>query len=438
MKIKKNENPNSIWNNKAKLILLTIAGSLIYMLPYFRFFFYDTFVESFKLTNTQMGSIGSIYGVFGVVSYIIGGYLADRFSVRNLIVFSSVSTGLGGLILLTYPPFKVLLILQAFWGITTLMTFWPALIKGIRMIGEENEKGKAYGFMEGGRGILNMTLMSIAVAIFGYIAARTGEKFGLSAVILFYSSLDILLGVLVFFIFKDKKTNKSETNEVTQKKFDIKIFKKVITMKYTWMIVAMIFCSYSMNIAYTYFTPYATSQLGSSVVFAAIITVIAQYLRPVSSIGTGLLADKFGSSKIFSIGFMFMGIGIAGALLIPGKEAMVPLFIATVSMCYIAMYSMQSLHFTLLEEGGYSMEVSGMVIGIASTFGYLPEVLIPIVAGRLLDKYPSAIGYKYFFMILLLLAIIGLIVSIVWMRLTKVRRLELKKMNKKTRVEEVA
>ncbi len=42
-------------NNMGRLIILTIAGSLIYGLPYFRSYYYDAYLEVYHLTNIQMG-----------------------------------------------------------------------------------------------------------------------------------------------------------------------------------------------------------------------------------------------------------------------------------------------------------------------------------------------------------------------------------------------
>ncbi|MCH4887892.1 MFS transporter [Acidaminobacter sp. JC074] len=429
--LKKNNDPNSLWNNLGKLLILTMAGSFIYTLPYFRFYYYDTFIEAFGLNNTQMGMIGTVYGFFGVLSYLVGGILANKFKTRTLLTFSFISTGLTGLILLTYPSYQIVVAIQAFWGFSTLMTFWPALVKAINMLGNENEKGKSFGFMEGGRGVTNMIHMSLTVALFGFIATQMGDKMGLSSVILFYSVADLLIGVGIFYALRNEASPASEEGA---SKLDVTMIGRVLKNKYTWMIVTMMFCSYSMNIAYTYFTPYATSQFGSSVVFAAALAVMAQYVRPLAASGSGALGDKIGSSKTFSLGFVLLALGLVGALVIPGSASTIGFLIAAVAACYIAMYSMQALHFTLLEECEYPKELLGVGIGIICTFGYLPEMVIPMVAGKLLDTYPGAAGYRYLFMILLGLAAVGFTTGLVWMRLTKDRRAELLNKNKEKKV----
>ena len=60
------------------------------------------------------------------------------------------------------------------------------------------------------------------------------------------------------------------------------------------------------------------------------------------------------------------------------------------------------------------MELGGVAIGMASTFGYLPEVLSYTIAGKLLDTYPGYQGYHLNHMYMIAMGIIGLIVAVIW------------------------
>lgn len=42
--------------NIGTILLLSFAGSIIYGLPYFRSYYYDTYQAMYHLTNTQMGT----------------------------------------------------------------------------------------------------------------------------------------------------------------------------------------------------------------------------------------------------------------------------------------------------------------------------------------------------------------------------------------------
>ena len=430
MKFKRNKDPNSIWNNLVKLLLIVMAGSLIYSLPYFRYYYYDAFVETFKVTNTQLGLLGSAFGFAGVLSYFLGGLIADRFKVKNLMTFSLITTGAGGFILLLNPSYPVLFAVHMYWGISSLLTFWPAVIKAVRTLGTESEQSKVFGFFEGGRGLSNAIYMAIILVLFSAVAGKVGNEAGIKAIIIAYSLIDIILGTIIFFTFKNTSEVKVKSSEAKGNKFDLSILKKVISMKYTWMIIIIMFCSYSMNMSFYYFTPYATSQFGSTAVFAAAISILAQWVRPIGCVGAGFVGDKIGSSKVMAIGFMLMAVGLVGSLIIPTEQGMIiPLIISCVAI-FISMYAMQSMHYALLEEGGYSVAVSGMTVGILATIGYLPELVMPIIAGKLLDNFPGITGYRFLFGYLLILAVIGLSVTLLWLKFTKVRRAEIREIAK--------
>ena len=164
----------NIW----RLVILTIAGSIIYGLPYFRSYYYDTYLETYHLTNTQMGSFGSIFGVFGMISYLFGGVVADFVSPRKLLSVSLILTGIGGIFHLMKPGYTGLLIIYLVWGFTSLFAFWPALLKGIRGLASDSEQSKAYGFMEGGRGIVSAVDLAITLTIFNYLSKKISNLAG--------------------------------------------------------------------------------------------------------------------------------------------------------------------------------------------------------------------------------------------------------------------
>ena len=108
-------------NNMGRLVILTTAGSLIYGLPYFRSYYYDAYLEVYHLTNTQMGTFGSIFGVLGAISYLFGGIVADMISPRMIMSVSLILTGAAGLLHLTNPSYGILVLIYLIWGFTSLL-----------------------------------------------------------------------------------------------------------------------------------------------------------------------------------------------------------------------------------------------------------------------------------------------------------------------------
>ena len=401
-------------NNMGRLVILTTAGSLIYGLPYFRSYYYDAYLEVYHLTNTQMGTFGSIFGVLGAISYLFGGIVADMISPRMIMSVSLILTGAAGLLHLTNPSYGILVLIYLIWGFTSLFAFWPALLKGLRGLAAENEQSKAFGFMEGGRGIINALHLAITLAVFNFFSKTAGNLAGLNGVITFYSIVVILLGILTFLLMKNDKeqTKKGE-------KLSFRQVIDVLKMPAVWILSLILCCTYTMNISMFYFTPYATASFGITATAAAVVTMMTQYIRPISSIGGGILADRLGRSKMMFIGFIFMG--ISTAVLVLFKNVSIPLFIGLCILIYLAMYLNYGVVFSMMEEGGVPAHVAGTAIGVVCTLGYLPEVVCPVLAGHVLDTY-TELGYKYYFMGVAAVMFIGIIALILWNRYLKTGR----------------
>lgn len=423
--------------NTATLVILAVSGALIYALPYFRNYYYDVFLEVFKLTNTQMGTLGSAYGICCLISYIFGGYCADRWKTKYLLAISLFATGILGFTLLLYPPYPVLLLIHAAWGITSIMTFWGALVKAVRSLGSENEQGKAFGFFEGGRGITNIVQSVVILGIFAFFAKHMTDRMALSAVIIVYSVICLLLGFIIMLIYKDSnEENVSVQAEDSSKKFDWAVLWKILKMPTTWLATILIFTSYAMIISYYYITPYATAAFGASTLIAAALGYFSQYCRPIGSFGAGIIGDRIGVSNMVLIGYIVLIVGLVGLIVLPAKASLILMLLVFIAVIYTSMYALQAMHFAILVEGDYPVETTGTVSMPLMIIGYSGEIFMPIVAGACLDLWSGTTGYKVFFTILLALAIIGLVTVMIWQRVTKEKRHEIALQRKLSNLQE--
>ncbi|ELK0301672.1 MFS transporter [Salmonella enterica] len=403
-------------NNLTRIILLSFAGSIIYGLPYFRLYYYDAYQSIYGLTNVQMGLLGSAYGVLGVASYVLGGILADKFKAKKLLIFSMITTGAGGFLHLFFENYAALIVIYGLWGFTSLLTFWPALMKIVRTQGRDEEQSRAYGIFEGGRGVFNAVHLAVATAIFGIFQANAMPVLGIKLIIVFYSLAPVVVGILFIFMLKEPEVSvEGEKPE----KLTVKQVMNVLKMPMIWLVVLLVFCSYTFNMSVYYFTPYASNVIGTSAVVAAIITALQQYVRPFAATGGGFLADKAGKGQIMGGGFVMMGVGTV-IMMLAGKaegQSQIFLIVAACVVIYTGMFSNFGLYFSFLTEGGVPVKVSGLAIGIVSTFGYLPEVIVPLVAGKILDVFPGAKGYYIYFGFMIAMATVGFVLSLLWCRL---------------------
>ncbi|MGB1319218.1 MAG: MFS transporter, partial [Flavobacteriales bacterium] len=130
--------------------------------------FRPTLLEVFQITNFELGTIFSAYGIVAMVSYLFGGPLADKFKASKLISFALATTALGGMYMSTIPNLTDMKWLYCFWGVTTILLFWAALLKATREWGGNNSQGLAFGLLDGGRGMVSAIIGSISVFILAW------------------------------------------------------------------------------------------------------------------------------------------------------------------------------------------------------------------------------------------------------------------------------
>ena len=69
--------------------------------------------------------------------------------------------------------------------------------------------------------------------------------------------------------------------------------------------------------------------------------------------------------------------------------------------------------FSMMDEGGIPLKVSGTACGFVCTVGYLPEIIVPFCAGSALDAFGEN-GYRYIFIAIAVIMIVGIMMVRVW------------------------
>lgn len=398
--------------NFIAILLVAAGGAIIYGLPYFRYDYYDAYLEVYNLTNTQMGVFGSIFGIFGMVSYLFGGYLADRFSIRMLLTLSLIGTGLGGFLHLLPLSFGALVCLYAFWGFTSLFAFWPACVKAVRVLSSVDDQGKAFGWFEGGRGVAAAVMAPLAVIIFRLGVNKLDDATGMKYVIIFYSIITIISGLLVFWKMNDENIGESD-------KLSFKEIGKVLRLPAVWIIGIVTFCNYVFTLSLYYFTPYATGILGMTVTLGATLAAVKRFLSPLSNVGGGYIADKVGTGNLLLVSFLAMAAGTLAILFLPLSSSSILVFTILFLVIYFFYNVNYALTWAMMSEGNIPEQYSGTAAGIISTVGYLPEIFCSLLAGILIDGYPGVTGFRYYFGFLIVMLLIGAGVVLVWKRYLK-------------------
>lgn len=411
------------------IILLILAAEVIFILPFvLQRIFRTTFLESFSISQTELGSCFSIYGIVALFSYLFGGPLADKFKPNVLMSIALILTGIGGLYLATYPILFNLHILYGFWGFTTIFLFWAAMIKATRIWGGTTKQGIAFGFLDGGRGLVAALFGSVGVLIFSLFIAKDIELTSIEErrlafkEVIFYTSIAVItVGIIVYFFLK-LNIEKTLTSEKTSKLITIENFKIVMKYKAVWLLMIIILCAYYGYKMTNLFSQYAEQIMHYDKIEAAKVGTYLLYMRPVIGVVIGLLADRTKASLWIIVGFLLMAITSLIFALGIITDSSPLLFMLSIGTMAIGVYSARVLYFATLEETKIPLTVTGTAVGFISVVGYTPDIFTGLINGYFLDAYNEHIGHQIVFGIMFSFALAGFMASYALHKHSKIKR----------------
>ena len=389
------------------MAVLSVSAGSIYLLPFLQEVYYKPLAEALSLNNTEVGSLMSIYGVFAMISYFPGGWIADKVTPRILISISLLLTGLLGLFFATLPSFHISLIIHALWGVTTTLLFWSSIVRVTRNWAPKDEQGRAFGFLQMGRGISDIIVSTPILIVFGVLGS---SYFALSVVIILISLITIFSGIAAWFILSED--DGGENTNIGSFKSGMTEVISVLKMPVVWLISIVVLAAYSAYWGTYRFTSYSTDIFSLSVVVAGAISIGKMAMSPPSALVAGYVSDKIGIAKSVSILFMILILTFLIFAFMPGLSSLLPFMITNIAIASLAVFALRGIYFALLEEGGVPMKVTGTATGFISMIGFTPDIFMPLIGGLLLDRLPTVEGYRAFFLTVAGICTLGLIAAL--------------------------
>ena len=412
------------------MLSLIVAGEAIFGLPFhITRFFRPTVLEVFGLTNTELGIAQAVYGVWAMIAYFPGGAIADRFNPRTLLMASLLTTAAGGFLFATLPDLGTLSLLFGFWGITTILLFWASLIRVTREWGGNNGQGKAYGILDGGRGLLSAVLATAAVLLFSLFfpddpaMATTAERAdALTNVIYVYTWATIAAAVVVWFGVPKESSSSSAERQLEGSAWAR--ISQVVRRPSIWMQATIVICAYVAFKGLDNLSLFAVQAYGMNEVEGAQLSSLSAWVRPAAAVGAGFLGDRFRSSRVMHACFVILiASNLNFAVSTPNPSATWVLFLNVIISC-VAIFGLRGVYFALFEEAKIPLGITGTAIGLVSVIGYTPDIFVGPIAGWLLDTYPGATGHQYLYLCLAGTAAVGLVASVTFSMLTRRDRAE--------------
>ena len=394
------------------MVALVAAGEMIFSLPFhLPRYLRPSVLEGFNLTNSELGDIFAVYGVTAMLAYFPGGLIADKFNPKILIIISLVATAIGGIYLATFPGVVGLAILYAYWGITTIFLFWAGLMKSTREWGGDAAQGRAFGFLEGGRGLAAAVFASIAVWLFAQgiptleIINQADRRQALSSVIFLYTGLTFLAAISVaIWLPNNEKSG-------TYKPLKTSVLKMLVRLD-IWLIAIVITCAYCGYKGLDNYALYAHQVLGMSEVESASFISKTAYLRIFAAISAGLLADRIQANKTLIFLFLTLFLSYSFLGIWGGPEELLYFIIINIIITLLAVFALRGVYFAMLEETKIPARNTGSAVGLVSIVGYTPDIFLAPIGGRILDASPGAEGHLNYFWLLSAISLLGVIAAV--------------------------
>ncbi|MDB9706575.1 MFS transporter [Porticoccaceae bacterium] len=393
----------------SQLVLIIVAAGAIYPLLYLRQNFELSILEAFNISQTQLRYCSSILGVIFMITYVPSGWLADRFSSRKLLAYSLLATGLLGLWFSTMPSYGSLLIIYGAWGLATGLTFWSAHIKLVAMLAKRDQQGRFFGILDGGRGLVEALLATIAIALFAYALSQEAGSavLALKQVIYLYVGVLLVMAPLIYWLLDDAEADtelaKSDHSEKSSFRNDIMI---VLTHREIWLCAICIACGYQLFYATYSFSAYLQQNFGLTAVMVGTIIVAKLWMRPIGGIAAGFIGDWSSPERVLSILLALASLSLAMMAFLPASAAAL-FMLAVVLLIGLLTYAVRGLYWATLEGCNVPNKIKGLAIGVISMIGYFPEVYLPLLSASLIEQYPGGLGYKIYYLILSIFGLFG-------------------------------
>ncbi|EGJ7709216.1 MFS transporter [Escherichia coli] len=377
------------------LAIISFSGGVSFDLAYLRYIYQIPMAKFMGFSNTEIGLIMSTFGIAAIILYAPSGVIADKFSHRKMITSAMIITGLLGLLMATYPPLWVMLCIQVAFAITTILMLWSVSIKAASLLGDHSEQGKIMGWMEGLRGVGVMSLAVFTMWVFSRFAPD--DSASLKTVIIIYSVVYILLGILCWFFVSDNNNLRSANNEEKQS-FQLSDILAVLRISTTWYCSMVIFGVFTIYAILSYSTNYLTEMYGMSLVAASYMgIVINKIFRALCGPLGGIITTY---SKVKSPTRVIQILSVLGLL-------------------GFTCYASRGLYWACPGEARTPSYIMGTTVGICSVIGFLPDVFVYPIIGHWQDTLPAAEAYRN--MWLMGMAALAMVIVFTFLLFQKIR-----------------
>jgi sugar phosphate permease len=392
------ESPAARLRRYGQFAVLVVAAGVLYPLMYLRQNFEISILEAFHITTTDLGELYSLLGIVFSVTYLPSGRLADIFQPRLLMAFSLVAVGILGFWFSTYPSLTELRLIFLGWGIAGGLCFWASLIKAVKLLAKSSEQGRFFGILDGGRGLVEALLASVAILLFRELSEPgASAAVRLEPVIRMYAVVVTLLGVLVFFLVRDVPPGEAQAPEEDRPRGSLLADLRLLAgIPELWLLAVIMVISQQLFWVTYSISAFLQVNFGLTALAAGTVTLVKLWMRPVGGISIGFLGDLLPKEKLLGWLILLASLSLIAISFLPLAGHIVAIVAIVLVIGYLT-YAIKGLYWALLDHCPVPRALLGLAIGVVSFIGYMPDVLLPLYDGWLSRNFPRQEGFRIYF-----------------------------------------
>ena len=395
-----------------------LAAGALYPLMYLRQNFEISVLEALRIDATALGELYALLGFVFSVSYIPSGRLADKYQPRILMSFALAVVGLLGLWFAQYPSLMELRIIFLGWGLAGGLCFWSSLIKAVNLLADSSEQGRFFGILDGGRGLVEAVLASIAVLMFRELSTPTdAATVRLTPIIYMYAIVALVFAALVFFYVEDTPTRPDSVKTAVEARpgtlmEDLRTLARIPEL---WLLAVVMMIGQQLFWVTYSISAFLQVNLGLTALAAGSITLTKLWMRPIGGITIGFLGDRYSKELLLAWLLGLASTSLIGICFLPLNTHTYAIIAIVLVIGYLT-YAIKGLYWSLLDLCPVPRRIIGLAIGLVSFIGYMPDVLLPLYDGWLSRNYPRAQSYQIYFTSIALCGYLGCVLCWVFYR----------------------
>jgi len=285
------------------------------------------------------------------------------------------------------------------------------MIKATRVWGGSKSQGKAFGFLDGGRGLVGALVGTLGILVFSLFltseiaeASSAENRMAFRYVILVFTAIISLVGILVWFFLK---LDESIEQEILVDGITVAQIKEVLQLPAVILLTIIIMCAYVGYKVTDIISLYAQDVMLYNQIESAQVGTLLLYIRPIIGVLLGVIADLTNTTFWLMLSFL---ITFTGALLFATgiiSQSGTALFFLSILVFSVGVYAARSLYFAVMERGQIPIMFTGTAVGVISLIGFTPDIFIGPVIGYFLEGSPGEVGHQHVFWMLTGFSFVG-------------------------------